>query len=91
MKKLAAFVALGVLGLGALATTDAQAQYRQYGGSGGYYGGGYATAPVYGYYNQPTYYYAQPRTRVVVKRVVTYPSYSPYYGGGYYGRGYYGW
>jgi hypothetical protein len=126
MKKFAAVAAIGVLGLGAFASTDAEAQYRRYGGyhsgyggyQGGYYGGGYrrssggavaagaifglaagallagaATAPAYGYYNQPVYY-APPRRRVVT-RVVTYPAYPPYYGGyyggGYPGRGYYGW
>ncbi len=91
MKTLAAFAALGILGFGVLASTDAEAQYLRY---GGYYGGGYGSyyGGYYGgYYNQPVYYYARPRTRVVVTRVVTYPAYSPYYGGGYYGRSYYGW
>ncbi len=94
MKKLAAFAAIGVLGLGALASTDAEAQYLRYGGYygsgyGGYYGGygGYYG----GYYNRPVYYYAPPRRRVVVTRVVTYPAYSPYYGRAYYRRGFYGW
>ncbi len=88
------FCCLGILGFGVLASTDAEAQYLRYGGYygsgyGGYYGGygGYYG----GYYNRPVYYYAPPRRRVVVTRVVTYPAYSPYYGGGYYRRGHYGW
>lgn len=127
MKKLT-IAAIAVLGLGTFASTNAEAQYRRYGGYyggyGGYYGGyggyrggyygGYrrsnggaiaagaifglaagallasaATAPAYRYYDRPVYY-APPRRRVVVRRVVTYPAYQPYpyYGGGYYWPGY---
>ncbi len=94
MKTLAAIAALGILGAGALASTGAEAQYLRYGGYygggyGGYYGGYYGYYG--GYYTRPAYYYARPRTRIVVKKIITYPAYSPYYGGGYYRRGYYGW
>ena len=129
MNKLATCAAIGVLGLGALAATSAEAQQRRLGGYsggfGGYHGGSYgrgyrrgggavaagaifglatgallagaATAPGYGYYDQPVYYAPPPG-------VVIYSAYPPayggypgdgsfgggYYGGGYPGGGYYG-